>query len=1037
MVLSTGALAQKTAIYDQPGEYYQDGLALFNKQQYGASQKMFQNTIDNIQDPYSIMRINAEYYSALCAVELFNDDAELLLLDFINKHPESMHIKHIYFQLGVFQYRKKGYKRALNSFNHVDVFDLTKEEQVEFYFKRGYAYFKRDSIKLAKKNFFEVIRKESKYQPPAMYYYSHIAYDEGNYETALKGFLSLKNNEMFKAVVPYYVTHIYYMQKNYDELLKIAPKLLDSSTPKRQPEIARLIGEAYYRTEKYSKAIPYLERYYKHVQQGISATNRYQMAYSYYKIGKYEEAIPYFEAIAANKDQLSQYANYHLAICYVKVGRKNYALNSFKAAYENNHDAEITADAVYNFAKLSYELDYNPYNQALKAFEKYVTEYPNSSHREEAMTYLTKMYLSTNNYSQALESIEKIQNKSPELSLAYQRILYSIGIQNFLKEDYKQAIAYLDKSIAVNKNKSFNVKALYWKAEAYYRLKIYNASILAYNEFLTTPGSFSESNYNTAHYNIGYSYFKLKKYKDSNREFRLFILNNTDSNSVVANDAYNRIGDSYFIQSDFKAAIENYDAAISIGKRDVDYSLYKKAEACGPLGKYDLKAATFEKLVTDYPNSTYAGNAEYALAQTYYKVIKNNDAAIKHFLHLIDTYHSQTTYVKKAKLDLGYLYNNIGETDKAIALLKSVYEDYRGTTESNYALETLQGIYTEQGNVDEYFRWAEGRGVKVAISVQDSANYYVAENSYMSNNCDEAIKNFGHYIERFPTGFFINKAHYYKADCELKKENYIQALKDYQFVVDNNVIDFLENSLKQISYINFDLFKDYPAARVSFAKLAKVAESKENHSMATIGVMRCDWFSENYDSILVSSNKVLSLENLQADVAKEAKKYIARVYIKNKDWENAEPVLNELKQYQASQESAEAQYYIAYIAYDRQQYDTAETLAYNVIQQEPSYEEWVVKSFILSSDIFVKKGNLVQAKATLESIVNNYTGDESILQEAKDKLQAVMELLNKENIKEKSPEMIIDLGKDSDLFIDSDGDISNFNEEFEEEEPEN
>ncbi len=1034
LVLSSGAIAQKTAIYDQPGEYYQDGLALFNKQQYGASQKMFQNTIEIIKDPYSIMRINAEYYSALCAVELFNDDAELLLLDFINKHPESMHIKHIYFQLGIFQYRKRGYKRALKSFNHVDVFDLTKDEQIEFYFKRGYAYFKRDSIKLAKKNFFEVIRKESKYQPPAMYYYSHIAYEEGNYETALKGFLSLRDNAMFKSVVPYYVTHIYYMQKNYDELLKIAPKLLESATPKRQPEISRLIGEAYYRTEEYSKAIPYLERYYKHVQQSISMENRYQMAYSYYKTAKYNKAIPYFEAVAANNDQLSQYANYHLAICYVKVGQKNYALNSFKAAYENNHDAEITADALYNFAKLSYELDYNPYNQALKAFEKYVNEYPSSSHREEAMTYLTKMYLSTNNYSQALESIEKIQNKSPELQLAYQRILYSMGIQSFLKEDYKQAILYLDKSITINRSKSFNSKALYWKAEAYYRLKIYNASIQAYNEFLTTPGSFSEPMYNMAHYNIGYSYFKLKKYKDSNREFRLFILNNTDSNSVIANDAYNRIGDSYFIQSDFNAAIENYDAALAIGKRDMDYSLYKKAEACGPIGKYDLKAISFEKLLKDYPNSTYAGNAEYALAQTYYKVIKNNDAAIKHFVHLIDNFHAQTTYVKKAKLDLGYLYNNIGETDKAIALLKSVYEDYKGTTESNYALETLQGIYTEQGNVDEYFKWAEGRGVKVSVSVQDSANYYVAENSYMSNNCDEAINTLSHYIDRFPMGYFINKAYYYRAECEIKKENYIQALKDYQFIVDNNVLDFLEKSLKQICYINYDLFKDYPAARVSFSKLAKVAESKENHSLAIIGVMRCDWYNQDFDSLLISSRKVLTLENVQENVAKEAKKYIARVYVKNQDWENAEPVLNELKQYQASPESAEAQYYIALIAYERQQYDTAETLAYNVIQQEPSYEKWVVKSFILSSDIFVNKGNLVQAKATLESIVDNYTGDEQILQEAKDKLSKVLELLNKNNIKEKNPEMIIDLGKDSDLFIETDGDLSNFNEEFEEEE---
>jgi len=53
--------AQKTAIYDQPSEYYQSGLALFNKHQFGASQQLFKKTINEIKDPYSIMRINAEY----------------------------------------------------------------------------------------------------------------------------------------------------------------------------------------------------------------------------------------------------------------------------------------------------------------------------------------------------------------------------------------------------------------------------------------------------------------------------------------------------------------------------------------------------------------------------------------------------------------------------------------------------------------------------------------------------------------------------------------------------------------------------------------------------------------------------------------------------------------------------------------------------------------------------------------------------------------------------------------------------------------
>jgi len=1027
--------AQKTAIYDQPNDNYQSGLAMYNKHQFGASQHLFKKVIDNIKDPYSIMRINAEYYHALCAVELFNDDGELLLLDFIEQHPESMHIKHVYYQLGIFQYRKKAYSRALKSFKKVDVYDLTKEEQIELYFKRGYSYFKKKKIEKAKENFFEIINKESKYQPPAMYYYSHIAYNEGNYETALKGFMSLKDDDVFKPVVPYYVTHIYYMQKRYDELLKIAPKLLETSTPKRQPEIARLIGEAFFRTGKYKESIPYLEKYYKMSGQAVSATNRYQMAYAYYNIGEYEKAVKYFQAVTDVEGDMAQNANYHLGMCYVRTNKKAYALDAFREAYKLDNDPTITEDALYNFAKLSYELDYNPYNQAVKAFEDYVNKYPQSVHREDAMGYLTKMYLSTNNYAQAQVSIEKIQDKSPELMLAYQRILYSRAVQYFVQADYENSVAYFNRSLEVNKDKSYNAKSLFWKAESYYRMKIYKASIDAYSKFLISPGAFVEPNYNQAYYNIAYAYFKIKNYPEANKNFRLFAHNLEGQKIEILNDAYNRIGDSYFIRSEFNLAVENYDKAIAIGLRDVDYALYKKAEAEGPLGNYESKATSFEKLLNEYPNSTYAGNAEYALAQTYYRVLKNYEKAMEHYNNVITNYDAQTTYVKKAKLDMGYLYNNNSETDKAIVILKEVYDDYKGSVESKEALKTLQGIYTEQGNVDDFFAWVESKGVSISVSVQDSANYYVAENSYMDNDCEKAIKSFGHYIDRFPAGYFINNAHYYKADCEYKIKNFVDALIDYQYIIDHPVPEYTEKSLRRISYINYDVFHDYPAARIAFVKLQSYSASKDNLSKSTVGIMRCDWFTENYDSVIVSANNVLKLANLEADIEKEAKMYIAKVYMQNSQWDSAVPVLVELSKFIGTKEGSEAMYDLALIQYEKQDYDSAEALAYNVIQQEPSYEYWVVKSFILSSDIFVKKDKLHQAKATLSSIIDNYTGDDVLVEEAKSKLQNVVELLAKKNKLKKGPEMTIDFGNDNALFIDSgEEEDDSFMEEIEEEE---
>ena len=97
------------------------------------------------------MRSDAEYYSALCAIELFNKDAEYKTVNFINNNPESSRQKYSYYHMGRFQYREKKYKNAIDWFSKVDPYNLTEDEQAEFYFKTGYSNFVvKDLINLKK-----------------------------------------------------------------------------------------------------------------------------------------------------------------------------------------------------------------------------------------------------------------------------------------------------------------------------------------------------------------------------------------------------------------------------------------------------------------------------------------------------------------------------------------------------------------------------------------------------------------------------------------------------------------------------------------------------------------------------------------------------------------------------------------------------------------------------------------------------------------------------------------------------------------------
>lgn len=1019
LTFSTGVLSAQQSIRFKDLEHnYFKALELYNKHQYGAAQKLFQETMEHIESPKHNLKIQSEYYNAICAVHLFNNNAEVLLHAFIDEHPQNANIKYIYFQLGNFQYSKKNYRGVVKSFKKVDAYDLSAQERIEYHFKYGYTFFQLKKVEEAQKHFFQIINKDSRFKSSAIYYYSHIAYTQKNYQTALKGFLSLKDDASFKPVIPYYVTHIYYLQENYTELLNIAPSLYEKATPGRKSEIARLIGEAYYRTEKYKEAIPFLKEYHKDAGQYASPSEQYQLAFSFYKMKKYNKAIEYFRPVAIGHDSLNQNANYHMAYCYTQLKKKKFALNAFQSAYKIDRIDQITEDALYNFAKLSYELSYNPYNQAIIAFNLYLKKYPKSEYREELVGYLSKMYLSTRNYAKALESIEKIEQRSPELEQAYQRILYLRAVELFNTAKYDVCVDYFDKAISSNQQAKFTANALYWKGEALYRLGYYKQSVATFGRFLNSPAAFGSPEYAKAYYHIGYCHFKEKNYTKALENYRLFIMSNKTKQASFISDAYMRTADCYLVGKQLDKAIENYDLAVSMNQSNTDYALLKKAEAYGTQQKFNDKTIVLKQLLDQYPKSPYFGITKYELAQTYYRSLDDPKMALKYYKSLIESHPKNLSYVKQAMLDIGILYNGIEENQQAITSLKDVVRHFKGSKESKTALKILQNIYTEINDPDGYFDFIRSLGINPGVEEQESTYYYAAETVYLNGDCEKAIKGMANYIERFPTGSYVAKANYFWADCLYKSAKYDEALTHYIKVVGLPVMEFTLKSYKQIGYISYEKKQDYQKSLEAYRQAVKMSIYKEDKNVALVGIMNSQFKLQNFTAVLKAVEQVLNIENLDEFIRIDAYMKKAKSAIALKDNILANTSLNDIIILSRSIASAEARYLLAWMAYDQKLYEKSEALVYEVIDQDPSYEYWIVKAFILSADISVKTDNMYQAKATLTSIVNGYDKDAELLQEAKTKLQVILDAEAKEKEEQKKEDDDVEIEfSDDDLLL--------------------
>ncbi len=576
---NTRLLAQRTTVYIHEDVEFKTGVELFQKEKYGAAQKSFAKVIET-HPPYSLVRVDAEYYKAICAIELFNKDGELFLKQFIKDHPESPKVRTAYFHLGKYNYRKKKWRETLDWFSKVDIYDLNKDELAELYFKRGYAYFSTEKFTEAKKDFYEIKDVDNKYAAAAKYYHAHISYTEKNYETALPDFMKLQQNETFGDVVPYYIAQIYYLQGRYNEVISYAPSLLDSATTKRAPEIARILGDSYYRTNKYKEALPLFKKYEKAAGK-LSRSDQYAIGYAHYKLNQYDDAIEYFVGVTNIEDTLVQNAYYHIADCYLKTDSKQNARNAFGEAARLDFDKVIQEDALYSYAKLCYELAYNPYNEAIKAFQLYIKKYPNSTRIDEAYGYLVNVFITTKNYKGAIEAIENIKTLTPELKQIYQKVCYYRGVELFNNSEYAESIKLFTKSTTYQFDKNINALAVYWKGEAFYRTKEYEKAINNYQAFIAEPGAIAKSEYSDANYNIGYAFYKLQDYQNSTLWFRKFVTFKPQANGKKINDALNRIGDGYFMNRDFAAAADYYDQSFKMKTMNPDYALMQKALANG------------------------------------------------------------------------------------------------------------------------------------------------------------------------------------------------------------------------------------------------------------------------------------------------------------------------------------------------------------------------------------------------------------------------------------------------------------------------
>ena len=969
LIASPMLMAQKTAPQYDPEALYEQGRTLFQNGAYGAAIESFTEYLASIDDPKLQKSVDAQYYLAVSALYAGRSDAEAKIKSFVSDNPGSTWANHANFLYANVLLNRKKYADAMALYEQVPAASLTTEESQQLQFNMGYAYFQLEQFEQALPLLQGAALNEGKYQQDAHYYYAHLQYLKGNYQEATQHFEAVKSHPVYGKAAQASLMQINYKQGNYEAVLRDGPEAVRNADAKRKGETALLVADAYFHQKDYSKALEFYEIFSRN-SSGRAMTREvyYQMGTCKMKTGNVRAAIADLQKAASDKDTTGQYASYYLASCYADTDQPKYARNAFYTAYSAGFDRDISEDALFNYAHLSLIPGTDPFNEAVAQLDAFVEENPQSTRRAEAEELAVYLLLNAQHNDEALARLEKMRQKSAELTSVYDELLYATGIDHYQNREYDKAQACFSKILKGKQSSARKAEATYWLAESAFAGNDFSTAERYFKQVKNTLSSSSDLAV-MAEYGLGYIHYQKPNYDEAVKCFRNFIQRCDDRKADLKSDAYIRLGDCFFVDRSYDQAINYYDLATRLSRRNADYALFQQGLCYGAKGKSNQKINMLETLVSTYPSTSYYDRALFEIGNTHL-VYGDKRAAIAAFNRLVKE-RPRSSYTRQALMKVGMIYYNNNQYDQALANLKTLIQNYPNTDESREAMSIVRNIYMEQNNLNEYFEYVESSGSgQVKVTQQDSLAFANAENFFLDGRYQDAEKALKYYFQQFPSGAFNLKAHHYAAECAEKVGTEEELKTHLGYIVNQPDNDYTDEALLKLARIEYD-HGNYDKASQYYGRLATITEVPLRRLEALEGSMKSYYFLNNYDKAIEMGERLSQSKDLTTEQTNQVNHIVGKSHFMKGNYSTAIQWLDRSANADATVYGAESAYYAAFASYKMNHLDDAENRVFNISDRFGSHEYWVAKSFILLADVYVAKDNLFQARETLRSVVDN------------------------------------------------------------------
>ncbi len=448
-----------------------------------------------------------------------------------------------------------------------------------------------------------------------------------------------------------------FMQKNYSAAKKMYQNVVNLSIPQSDYayfQIAMINGISN-QPEKIKTLDQLVQRYPK---SDLVPESYLQIANAYMVEEKFRDAIPYLNKILAIPSASAYYPS-----VYLKTGLANYNLN-------NNAEA-------------------------LKYYQKLVSQYPQSKESDEALSNMKSIYVEMGKPNEFVDFVNK---SGRHLSVTEaDSLTYASAERQYMENNCNGAISGFNNYLSKYPQGAYSLNALYYRSQCYSKNNDWKNAVSGYVNVVNQGSNpFAER---AALEAARIYYFNLTNYDSAKIYFQnLLTLATTQENQLEALRGLIR---SYYQTKDFAKA--NIIATDLLTKKGI--STDDKAIANLVLGKslqtsnqWNEAIEAFKK-VTAINKSAWGAEARYEIAHSYF-MLNNLSASEKSAMDVIKVAGSDY-WVASAYILLGDIYLKQKDYFNAKATYKSVADNSTIPELKNEAATKYQNAVGEEKTVSK------------------------------------------------------------------------------------------------------------------------------------------------------------------------------------------------------------------------------------------------------------------------------------------------------------------------------------------------